>query len=158
MVLPSVAVSNLNYTLSTITSTVFSEVIVFYQDNDIMEHTLRVPPTPYLRESRSMWKFLPHHSVSRVLRELCQTWDFKLVLCADIWGLLADFAVRELEWLVAVERFEGRLDDFPSRLLVTCSPQQFLPAPGEPMNPDVPTAKWVHAWAPQTKERQPRYY
>jgi hypothetical protein len=46
----------------------------------------------------------------KVIREMCGTREFRLVLCADVLDTISESAVQELERLVDVERENGRLD------------------------------------------------
>jgi hypothetical protein len=84
-----------------------------------------------------------------MIRELQEDRDFKLVLCADVWGALTEDAMRELEWLVEAGWVtEGGSDNVSSRPLVTCRPRGFFPAPGEQVF-GVSYSKWAHPWAPR---------
>ena len=79
--------------------------------------------------------------------------DFKLVLCADVWGFLADHAVRELELALEVEWVEGESAGVPPRPLVTCTPRAFPPTPGEAQSDPCAMYKCFLPWAPN-----PIYY
>jgi hypothetical protein len=141
----------------------FSEVAIFCQDIDIfgLEYHWHAPPAfCQLLRIRQLWKRPQHNAVFEMLCEIRKIRDFKLVLYADVWGFLTECAVRELEWGVA-EQVKGGLGDLSSRLLVTSSPREFLPAPDEPVGSNVLFSKWVHSWAPRSERRQsdgPTYY
>jgi len=137
---------------STIASPVFSRVTAFYLDDDFrgafygFQGSLafyRLSATNAKQRVASQ-----HRKVFEVLRRMRKVRDFRLELCADVWGCLVEQTVQELEWAIATEQKEGGLDDFSPRPLVTSNPREFLPALGEPTNSFQPFALWVHAWAP----------
>ena len=142
---------NLGHALSTIRSPTFSEVVVIYQDRDI--------PTPYyqLDGLPALWLLSPtqqarfaseRRTVFGLLRELLRAHDFKLVLCADVWGCIRIHAMQELKRTISEEGTQGGLDNMSSRLMVTSRLREFLPSPGERVSYAVLDSKWVHPWAP----------
>jgi len=137
---------------STIASPVFSEVITFNRDDDFRYATSGIRDLITFRQlSTTDAEFVAsqYHKVFEVLRKMRKVRDFRLELCADVWGCLVVQAVQELEWIINTEQAEGGLDDFSPRPLVTSSPRGFLPTLGEPADNDVlKHAYWIHGWAP----------
>ena len=88
------------------------------------------------------------HKMFALLLTLRRTRDFKLVVCADVWGCARILAMRELKQAVLAKCTEGGVENMSSQLTVTSRLQEFLPPPGEPMPLFVTTSKWVHPWAP----------
>ena len=114
----------LAYTLSTITSPVFSEVTVFYRDLDFPGvRPSRWPNQwPVLRPllldesareaSRHEWRF-------NALRTVHKVRNFQLVLCADVWDGVGEYVVQMLKQAVAAEKAKGGFDNiFPEPLMV----------------------------------------
>ena len=138
--------------LSTITSPVFSELVVVYEDHNF---PAQVFLHPFSRTLSSLSlsdteTVVPgfHEMVLGVLREICKIRDFKLVLRADVWGYMEGYVVWRLEQMVAREREKSGPDDLSFLPLVTCRPQGILPAPGEPMDHTVRNYRWIRPWAP----------
>jgi len=104
---PNPAISTFFRTiLPTITSPVFSEVIVFYGGNDFcgLECNPYPPkiysnPMPDERNKEGLW----HCELFKVFRELFTLRDFRLVLCADVSDRVGDCAVQVLKQAVARE-------------------------------------------------------
>ena len=142
---------NLGHALSTIRSPAFSEVIVIYQDCDILTLNYQWEGSPVLRwwSPTQEARFASQHRiVFGLLRELCRAHDFKLVLCADVWGCARIHAMRGLKRTVLEERTQGGSGNMSSRLVVTSRLREFLPSPGERVSSAVLDSKWVHPWAP----------
>jgi hypothetical protein len=88
--------------------------------------------------------------VFEVLREVWRVHDFTLVLCANVWGCLMEYAVQELKQMVQAECTEGILNSTSSQVLIAFQPREFLPAfSSEDMYFFVETSKWVYPWAPK---------
>jgi len=97
--------------LSTITSPVFSKVVVIYRDYDLHG----------IRSNRAGVTYPPsnHQREFRVFREMHKVRGFQLVLCADVWDRVVVEAVRELKQVVAAERAgRGFSDRFPEPLVI----------------------------------------
>ena len=95
---------------STITSSVFSTVIIVYRDHDIHG----------IRSVCSNKNFTPvqYHRHFEMVRKLQKVRGFQLVLCADVWECVAACAVRELEQ--AVTKWGMGSDDFfPEPLVIS---------------------------------------
>jgi len=122
---PSAAtLSFLRSTLSTITSPMFTEVVVVYQESSfsgVASHSTEAyrTTTSSERAAEASW----HRSLFQVFREMYTMRDFRLVLCAEVWGVVREYTAEVLERAVAVERAAERLDYLPSEPLVICSPQ-----------------------------------
>ena len=120
----SATLSFLMTTLPTITSPAFSEVVIVYRDRDfsgVGYYPLRVyrKATPADRATEASW----HRRLFEVFRKTHAIRDFRLVLCADVWGRMKEYTVGELECAVAVEKAAKRLDYLPSEPLVIHSPR-----------------------------------
>ena len=145
---PLTTASNFEGPFSTITSPVFSDVVIVFQDKDI-------PPTAYRRcgifpryveaiEARI------RREAFRVLHDLHKVRDFKSVLCANVWGYLEDYAVRELERFVATEWRKAGGDNPSPEPLVTSRPRGFFLSPDEPRDEVRERARWTLPWAPNS--------
>jgi hypothetical protein len=155
---PEIPASILSHTFSTITSPAFSEVTLFCREGNYpgsYEAPWSGPPMTF-----SFWQgpyseeccVLEYRMLFRMIHKLQRVRDFKLVLCANVWGVVIDHAVRELEWLVETTWVEGESGEISSRPLVTCSPLGLLPVPGEqPMNLGV--SRVTYPWAPERHHR-----
>ena len=116
--------------LSSLQSPLFSQVVVIYQEFDFRGIEVWKPPKwPYLRqisrkerEVEASW----HRERFKLLREVHKTRNFELVLRADVWGPVAEYAVRMLEEAVAAEKAEKGFDDFSSEPLVVYDPHRGL--------------------------------
>ena len=148
---PWTIVSSLKNPLLTITSPVFSDVIVIFTDKDVplmgyrqcgLLTSMRFSPYIEAAEARTRSRTF------RMLHDLHKVRDFKLVLCAKVWGYFEDCAVRELERIVATEwRKAGGGNPSPEPL-VTSRPQGFFPSPGEPRDKGIEHVRWARSWAP----------
>ena len=148
---PSTIVSNLKNPLSTITSPVFSDVIVIFKDKDVplMNYRQCGPFTPvrfppYIEAAEASKR----HRTFRMLHDLHKVRDFKLVLCANVWGYFEDCAVRELGRIVATEWWKAGGGNPSPEPLVTSRPRGFFPSPGEPRDNAIEHVTWAHPWAP----------
>ena len=125
---PNLAISTfLKTTLSTITSPVFSEVVVSYRDYDFAG----VEFSPHLgsgilrnskpagRAKEASW----HRGLFKMFRKMYTVRNFRLVLCADVWDYVGEYTVGMLKCAVAAEKAAERLDYLPSEPLVICSPR-----------------------------------
>jgi len=125
-VLSPTTLTFLRSTLSTITSPMFTEVAIIYQDDDfrgIAWHSTEAYRKTTLAErtAEASW----HRSLFQAFRKIHATRDFRLVLCAEVWGRVREYAVEVLERAIAVERAAERLDYLPSEPLVICSPRGY---------------------------------
>jgi hypothetical protein len=93
--------SLLTNALSAITSTVFSEVTVFYQNFDEVEEV-----SAYYRRFE-------------VLQAMHSVWAFQLVLCAHVRSYGGEYSVRTLEEAVAAEKEKWGVVFFPNRWCFT---------------------------------------
>ena len=113
-------------TLPTITSLVFSEVVIVYRDRDfsgVGHYPLSVfrEISPAGRATEASW----HCSLFEAFREMYAMRDFRLVLCADVLCRVKEYTVGALECAVAVEKVAERLGYLPSEPLVTHSLRGF---------------------------------
>ena len=149
-------VAALGRVLSTIKSPTFSEVVLIYGEFDLPLVWDFPPRRPSFTSLHRGVMCSRHCVVFKMLHELRGIRDIQLVLCADIWGLLADYAVWELEFALEATWVKGGSAGGSSRPLVTSIPRQFLPATCERYFPgDLATfgrnfiAHWrLRAWAP----------
>ena len=89
--------SILKATLSTVTSSTFSEVIVFYRDCDFRgstvypHHTSNVyrTMTPAQSTKQDLW----HRGLFEAFHEMHTVRDFRSVLCVDVWDRMGEYAV-----------------------------------------------------------------
>jgi hypothetical protein len=119
----------LRTTFSTITSPAFSEVVVLYRDRDFagVKDYLSFPRrggvyaevTPREKASEAKW----HHELFEVFREVYAARAFRLVLCADVWDHVGEYAVGVLKGIVAAEKAAKGLDYLPSEPEVVYSPR-----------------------------------
>jgi len=144
--------SSLNYALSTITSPVFSKVIVFYRDYDFMgvSHCSGDPlPTFHWVSPYQKKKALSRQRMRlQVFRGMHKVRDFELVLCADVWHHLGKHTMGELNRAVAVEKAENGFSDFSSEPLVTYSPRRSSYSSGEEHSRNIAPSGCVSARAP----------
>jgi hypothetical protein len=145
--------STLKRVLSTITSPVFCKFTICYPTTDfpgIFFYDPFAPPMFLSYMPLNYWRdrCVSNHQVFDLMRELQKARDFRLVLCADVWGALTKYAMRELEWIIQVGWVEAEPDSTSSQPLVTCSPREFLPAPSE-ITCGVTNPSWAHPWAPR---------
>ena len=114
--------------MSTITSPAFSEVVVFYMDYDFSavrfgpwrftQHLYtNITPAKIAREAS--W----HAQLFAVFREMYAVRGFQLVLCAEVWDRLGEYAKSALKEAIAVEKAAGGLVGFSPKPLVVCRPR-----------------------------------
>ena len=96
--------------LSTTTPSLVLNVVITYRERDIGMKvrgrtlvSLRFISIPVTREVRYSKPF-------RLCKEMYEVREFQLVLCADVFGFIVDYAVRELELAVEEEKARGGLD------------------------------------------------
>ena len=111
--------------LSTIQSTVFSQVNLVYQEMDFysLKHlwSSAWPDECELSPGARMEVWSQQRRLE-FLREARKTREFSLVLRVDIQGPFGDFVVRMLKEVVAAEKARGGFDDFFPEPLVTNDP------------------------------------
>ena len=155
--LPVVAsATTFKHLLSTITSPVFSEITIFFQNlnfpGPLIDRALGRPheaTSYFLNPSEREGRALQLGRISEMVREMREVRDFKLVLCAHVWGAIVGHIMGELELAVRAGWVEQESDKISSRPSLTCSPRALLPAPGEVMHPSAAgTWKLVYPWAP----------
>ena len=99
--------------MSTITSPVFSEVVVFYQDRDFSGVSSRPRSEPSIYRDMTLIESADeaswHHILFKVFHEMHAVRSFQLVLCADVWDCVGEYAKEVLKEVVAVEKAAGRL-------------------------------------------------
>ena len=111
----------------TVTSPVFSELVVFYLDHDFdgVSSGPRSAPnvyrdmTPAQRAAEASW----HCRLFEVFREVYAVRSFQLVLFADVWDYVEEYTRGVLKEAVAVEREAKRLGYLSSEPLVLYSPR-----------------------------------
>ena len=117
----------LTYALSTITSPVFSEVIVSYRAFDF-----RGAKSPW--SDQPLCPFLPaeiameaswHEQLFEMFRTMHKVRDFQLVLCADVWDGARGYTVRLLKQAVAAEEAGRGFDGIFPEPPVICSLRGF---------------------------------
>ena len=127
--------------LSTLRSKSFSRVVMVYQETDFRGIKFGQPPDwPYLRHVPPMKEMVEasrHRKRFELLRGACRTKSFELVLRANVWGPVAEYAVQMLEKAVAVEKRERGFDDFPSEPLVMYDPRRGFRLRAAPRRPSV---------------------
>ena len=115
---PDFVPSFFEHTLSTITSVMFSEVTILYQDYDFRgirsAWNSYWPPFHEMTQAERAEETSWHHKLFGVYREVHKVRDFSLVLCADVWSPAVDYSVRMLEEAIATEKEGGGFDSsFP---------------------------------------------
>jgi len=124
--------------LSTIACPVFSKVVILYRDSDF-------------RGVHSGWAGGQADAVEEALRyqrqfevfhEMYKVRDFHLVLCADVWDRMGEYAVWLLKQAVAAEKAKGGFDElFPEPLAIP-SPRGSRPDPPDSFRDGSPIP-WV---------------
>lgn len=119
------------HVLSTITSPVFPEVIVIYQDCDFrgVQSTWFPSDNPFrlMLEAKRAEEASWHHSLFEVFREMRKVRDFRLILCAHVEGRLAEYIVWVLKQIVATEKARRGFDTHFTEPSVICTRQEFGP-------------------------------
>lgn len=122
--------NTLTYALSTIMSPSFSEVTIFYRDYDISGAYSSRPdrlPSREIPPNDIEGEALRHYRRFGMYRALRKVRGFRLVLCADVWDGVGDYAVRMLKEAVAAEKARIGFDiNFPEPL-VSYSPRTSRP-------------------------------
>ncbi|KAF9647303.1 hypothetical protein BDM02DRAFT_3188131, partial [Thelephora ganbajun] len=111
---PDATPSLLTYALSTITSPVFSEVIIYYRD-----YVFCGVETPWLGLPAFCWPSLAklaeeasrHHLRFNALRRMHEIQDFQLVLCTDVWDGIGKYSAEMLKQAIAAEKARGVFDN-----------------------------------------------
>jgi len=107
--------------LMSITSPVFSKVVVFYRDFDFrgVAPMWLDSPLRWLSGHEVANELQQHAKQFEVFRSLRICRDFQLVLCVDVWEGAGDYALGFLEQAVAVERAKKTFDwIFPEPLVI----------------------------------------
>ena len=130
---PDTASSLLGHVLSTITSPVFSEVIVFYRDYSFYGVQCRVqaawlrerdcPPFHRMSQVRRKVEVTRHRQRFEVFHRMHRVRDFQLVLCVDVWDRVGEYSVRALKRAVADEKARGGFSKPFSEPLVVYHPR-----------------------------------
>jgi len=121
----------LAHMVSTITSSAFSEVVVFHRDYDFC-CIRRVGDTGYSPLYPATWdarveEASRHQRRFELLREMHKVRGFRLVLWVDVWDFAGEYAMSVLRQAVAVEKASVGFDSlFPEPLLVY-SPRRHAP-------------------------------
>jgi len=103
----------LTYALSTVTSPVFSDVAVFYLEEDVWS------AYPLYSNHREMlpieiaWEAALNYKQFGTYRAMHAVRGFRLVLCAVVWDCDVEFAMRALKRAVETEKVERGFDMFP---------------------------------------------
>ena len=142
--------------LSTITSPVFSQITIFFQNLDFPGPLCdRASSRPhevtsyFVSSGERKERALKLSRLSEMVRMMREVRDFKLVLCAHVWGAIAEHVMGELEIAVRAGWVERESDNISSRPSLTCSPRALLPAPGEVMRCTIGgTWRLNYPWAP----------
>ena len=129
---PDSATSLLTYALSTITSPVFSEVVVFYRDYDFGFYGSKYTSLGWPWRCRILGDERAedasrHGARFEVLRKMHRMRDFRLVLCADVWDRVREDSVRMLKEAVAAEKAKGGVDNIFPEPMVVYSPRRSRP-------------------------------
>ena len=118
----------LTYVLSTIASPAFSKVVIIYRDYDfggVGSKWSLFPYAFYLRSKDEEEKeALQRHMQFELFRKMHRVRGFQLVLCADVFDNVVEYAMEVLEQTVAAEKVEGGFD---SESLVVCTPRRSPP-------------------------------
>jgi len=117
----------LKHVLLTITSPVFSTIIVNCDDN----HFSRIRPwfsdLPLIHEvsqAERAEEVSRQRRIFKIFREAHKVWDFRLELCASISGSAGEEPVRILEEVIAEERAKNGFNDFLQDPFVVYNPHR----------------------------------
>jgi hypothetical protein len=117
----------LTHVLSTITSPVFSKVIIVYRDYDFCQlHAAWDIGTNPLRGALPVEIAVEasrHHMWFKAFREMHKVREFRLMLCADVWDCAGVYAVCTLQQAVAAEKAQRGFDGVFSEPLVISRPR-----------------------------------
>ena len=120
------ATSNiLEHALTVVASPAPFRITVIYREDDFRGVERWHSDWPYLREMSQadiIAEASRHHRRFEVLRKAHKVRDFQLVLCADVWDPVGEYAVRMLKEAVAEERAKGGFNVFLSEPLVIYRP------------------------------------
>jgi hypothetical protein len=108
----------LTHALSTITSPVFSEITVIYQDSDF-------PPLFCLSPAGTAKEAAAHPRRFKAFRAMYNIRSFQLVLCAHVRHDMGEYSVRRLKHVIAVEKAKMRYGFIFPEPLVFHSPREF---------------------------------
>ena len=116
--------------LSTITSHVFSEVIIYcYIPDSGGVESYNTPRAVFggLSQAESVQEVVRYRRSFEVLREMRGVRDFQLVLHVCFWGSVGEEPARIFKEAVAEEKAEGGFNDFLSEPSVGYSPALSCP-------------------------------
>ena len=120
----------LRHVLSTLQSPALLRVIVVYQESDFYGIQIwgssNWPHLCQVSEEQKAEEASRHRLRFKLLREACKVKNFELVLRADVWGPVGEYAVRRLEEAVAAEKAKKGFDNFSSEPLVIYDPHRGL--------------------------------
>ena len=117
------ASSFLKHVLSTITSSVFFDIIILFWDRDFRGVKSSWPRLHEISQAEEAEQASQHHRRFELLREVHKVRNFRLVLSASVSGDVGGYLVRVLEEAVAEEKAKGGFDSFFSEPLVLYNPQ-----------------------------------
>jgi len=75
------------------------------------------------KKEEALW----HHRRFEAFRTLHEVRDFRLVLCADVWGRMGEYSLRVLKEAVAAEKARMEFDGIFLEPLVIHNPRAFRP-------------------------------
>ena len=117
----------LKYVLSTVRPSIFLRVVIIYGTSTFRGvDNRRDSEWPYLRKlPRSMAEdeASEHRRRFELLREVHGVRNFGLVLCANVWDPVGEYAVRRLKEAVAAAKAEKVFDRHFPAPWVTCNPR-----------------------------------
>ena len=116
----------LKHVLSTIVSSVLIRIIVIYLDCDFCVEC-RGSDRPSLRElsqAERKGEASMHHRRFEVLRKVREVRDFRLILCASVWGFVGESPVQVLEEAIAEEKANGGFDRSSRKPLAIYNPHR----------------------------------
>ena len=119
--------------LSTITSPLPLDVVIIYKELDVGRVCVWSVPARVrdLYPDGRATAARRHPKRFKVFREMYMTREFRLVLCADVLGCSAEFAVRVLKCIVRAERTNGGLDYLPCEPLIISEMRSPRSRPGD---------------------------
>jgi len=122
--------SFLTHMVSTITSSEFSEVVVFHRDYDFCCIDTKgnvLHPFRLATVAESVEEVSRHCRQFEALREMHKVRGFRLVFRVDVWDCVGEYAMMVLKHAVAAERAKVGFDShFPEPLLVY-TPRRSVP-------------------------------
>lgn len=113
----------LEYVLLTITSPVFSEVVVHYEAYDLsgVEFPAFYWPTICSDTETQKTQEAQHHLRFQAFRVMHEVKRFRLTMCADICGAMGECALWLLKGAIATEKARGGFSDVFPEPLVICN-------------------------------------